>query len=179
MPHHGAYTTPRPGGRSIAGEPLAAFQSPVPDAYRVLGLDPRASREEIVAAYHRLAKLYHPDGASPDMDRMAAVNAAYSLIKTPEQRDAYDQRLRAMARQQGTPGSQPPGTTSTGSMRIDFGRYQGRTIEEVGRADPFYLRWLRRHSAGLRYRAEIDRVLSRQDLGRRAALFHTAAKPRS
>lgn len=166
-PRHGRGADPPPG------EPLAAFESPSPNAYRVLGVDAHASREEIVAAYHRLAKLYHPDGATPDVDRMAEVNAAYSQVKTPEQRDAYDARLRAMVRHQAPATS--PADTAARSIRIDFGQYEGRTIEEVGRIDPFYLRWLRRHSAGLRFRAEIDRVLSRQDLGRRAALFGTAA----
>jgi hypothetical protein len=43
--------------------------------------------------------------------------------------------------------------------RLDFGHYAGRTIEELADVDPDYLRWLERHPSGVRYRAEIQRVL--------------------
>jgi hypothetical protein len=42
---------------------------------------------------------------------------------------------------------------------LDFGRYSGWTIEQVAQRDPDYLRWLARHSSGLRYRGEIARTL--------------------
>jgi hypothetical protein len=45
------------------------------------------------------------------------------------------------------------------SPRLDFGRYMVWSILELAKHDPDYLRWLSRHSAGLRYRAEIQRVL--------------------
>jgi hypothetical protein len=43
--------------------------------------------------------------------------------------------------------------------RLDFGHYAGMTIEELAQIDPDYLRWLERHPSGVRYRAEIHRVL--------------------
>jgi hypothetical protein len=43
--------------------------------------------------------------------------------------------------------------------RLDFGHYAGHTIEELAATDPDYLRWLERHASGVRYRAEIHRVL--------------------
>jgi hypothetical protein len=42
---------------------------------------------------------------------------------------------------------------------LDFGHYAGRTIAELADDDPDYLRWLERHPSGVRYRAEIQRVL--------------------
>ncbi|HEX2142604.1 MAG TPA: hypothetical protein VHK28_10110 [Candidatus Limnocylindria bacterium] len=42
---------------------------------------------------------------------------------------------------------------------LDFGHYAGRSIEELSSIDPDYLRWLERHPSGVRYRAEIRRVL--------------------
>ena len=42
---------------------------------------------------------------------------------------------------------------------LDFGHYAGRSIEELAESDPDYLRWLERHTSGVRYRAEIQRVL--------------------
>lgn len=53
-----------------------------------------------------------------------------------------------------------PGAASTfDSSRLDFGHYAGRTIAELANEDPDYLRWLARHPSGIRYRAEIGRVL--------------------
>lgn len=53
-----------------------------------------------------------------------------------------------------------PGTpTSFDASRLDFGHHAGRTIAELAQIDPEYLRWLARHPSGVRYRAEIKRVL--------------------
>ena len=63
-----------------------------------------------------------------------------------------------------TPGEkQPvgPGQDSTfDSTWIDFGHHAGRTISELAETDPDYLHWLARHPSGVRYRAEIARVLA-------------------
>ena len=53
-----------------------------------------------------------------------------------------------------------PGIASSfDASRLDFGHHAGRTIEELAAMDPDYLRWLARHPSGVRYRAEIARVL--------------------
>ena len=53
-----------------------------------------------------------------------------------------------------------PGAPSSFDPRIvDFGHHAGLTIEELVTIDPEYLRWLARHPSGVRYRAEIERVL--------------------
>lgn len=53
----------------------------------------------------------------------------------------------------------PGGSTSFDASTIDFGHHAGRTVEELAASDPDYLRWLARHPSGVRYRAEIARVL--------------------
>ena len=55
----------------------------IQDPYRVLGLEPGASDDEVKAAYRGLAKKYHPDvnGGSPEAEaKMKEINAAYSQI---------------------------------------------------------------------------------------------------
>ena len=42
---------------------------------------------------------------------------------------------------------------------LDFGRYEGWRLRELARRDPDYLRWLARHSSGIRYRTAIEQVL--------------------
>ena len=64
------------------------------DPYKVLGVSPDASDDEIKRAYRRLAKKYHPDVNPGDQEaarKMQEINAAYEQIKNPERAHASGQ----------------------------------------------------------------------------------------
>lgn len=57
------------------------------DPYKVLGVSPDASDEEVKRAYRALAKKYHPDrnpGDAAAARKMREINAAYEQIKDPD-----------------------------------------------------------------------------------------------
>lgn len=146
------------------------------DAYRILQVDPSAELVVIQAAYRVLARRFHPDGSEPNAARMAELNRAYELVRDPDARRRYDAR-RSMTQAQPIPVASPAGRvdawtprrTPTEPVVLDFGRYAGWRIADLARHDPDYLRWLCRHSSGLRFREAIARVLPREpDLDRRA-----------
>ena len=59
----------------------------ISDPYKVLGVSPDASDEEVKAAYRKLAKKYHPDlnpGDEYAARKMNEINAAYDQIKNPQ-----------------------------------------------------------------------------------------------
>jgi molecular chaperone DnaJ len=58
----------------------------IDDPYKILGVSPSATDEEIKQAYRRLAKQYHPDRNPGDEEaarKMQEINAAYEAIKDP------------------------------------------------------------------------------------------------
>jgi len=68
------------------------------DFYRVLQVDPSAEAEVIEAAYHRLARKYHPDTREVPGDttlRMQELNRAWTILRNDERRSQYD-RARSL-----------------------------------------------------------------------------------
>lgn len=63
------------------------------DYYKIMGVDRKASAEEIKKAYRRLARKYHPDVSKEKNaeERFKEVAEAYETLKDPEKRAAYDQ----------------------------------------------------------------------------------------
>ncbi|WAL68063.1 J domain-containing protein [Amycolatopsis cynarae] len=63
------------------------------DPYAVLGVRPDAGLTEITAAYRALVRRFHPDtprAAEPEC--LAAVIAAYRILRDPVRRAEYDRR---------------------------------------------------------------------------------------
>ncbi len=63
------------------------------DYYKVLGLERKATADQIRTAYRRLARKYHPDvSQEPNAEaRFKEMQEAYEVLRDPEKRAAYDQ----------------------------------------------------------------------------------------
>jgi curved DNA-binding protein CbpA len=159
------------------------------DPYEVLGVAAHADVETISAAYRELARRYHPD-VSPDPNaqrRMAEANGAWSILRDPERRAAWDRanpRPGTMAYQPAAATEPATGTPAGGSSQpvwrrgpngegaagpppgprrgsvLPFGRHIGWSLGEIARVDAGYLAWLGERPEGAPYRAEIDQLLA-------------------
>jgi curved DNA-binding protein CbpA len=136
---------------------------PERDAYKVLQVDPEATDVVIQAAYRALARRYHPDHGESQAStrRMAELNDAYSKVRSADRRALYDRQRARGGVQAPIVAPPPPGSNARGTDHrvLDFGRYEGWTIAKLAQHDPDYLRWLSRHSSGIRFRAEIQAAL--------------------
>ena len=64
-----------------------------PDYYKTLGVDKKATPDEIKKAYRKLARKYHPDRNPDDKDaeaRFKEISQAHDVLGDPEKRKQYD-----------------------------------------------------------------------------------------
>ena len=151
--------------------------TPSLDPYETLQVVPAAEQEVLHAAFRALAMKYHPDrdSSARAARRMMELNQAYAMLREPALRAQHD-KSRQRARTPFDAATVPPmsngfaapppsvrrtnasGANST-STKLSDGRYAGWTLKDLASHDPGYLKWLARHSSGLRYRKEISLIL--------------------
>jgi curved DNA-binding protein CbpA len=134
------------------------------DPYQILQVLPSAEQEVLAAAYRALALKYHPDRDSTARaaQRMRQLNEAWAMVRDEPARARYDRGTRtlsAAAAAAVAPGTAPMPMRPSDGPKVDFGRYAGWSIRDLACQDPDYLRWLGRHSSGIRFRTEIYRIL--------------------
>lgn len=85
------------------------------DYYEVLGVDKKASKEEIKKAFHKLAHKYHPDKGGGDGEKFKEVSEAYSVLSDEKKRAEYDSYGRVFGGGAGGP---------SGGGDFDFSQFQ-------------------------------------------------------
>ena len=85
---------PRERHRPASGARGGLWLMPaVTDPYKTLGVDKKASDDEIKKAYRKLARKYHPDTNQGDKsaeERFKEVQGAYAILSDAEKRKQYD-----------------------------------------------------------------------------------------
>ncbi|MCR4276371.1 MAG: molecular chaperone DnaJ [Candidatus Parcubacteria bacterium] len=89
------------------------------DYYSVLGVDSKASKDDIKKAFRKLAHKYHPDKGGTDESKFKEITEAYSVLSDDRKRREYDTYGQAFAG--GSPGSAPQGGPFGG---FDFSQFQ-------------------------------------------------------
>jgi curved DNA-binding protein len=103
------------------------------DYYKILGVERKASADDIRKSYRKLAMQYHPDrnpGDKKSEERFKEINEAYQVLSDAQKRARYDQLGSAYSNWQsggGRPGdfnwgdwfSGPAG--GTGGTRVEYG----------------------------------------------------------
>lgn len=114
------------------------------DLYRRLEVAPEARQEVINAAYRVLAKALHPDVSGRDTTRdMAALNAAYEVLRDPATRTQYDR-------------SRKPAPVAEEGPVMAFGKYRGQPI---GTVPTSYLLWAYREMENEDYLFDVTQEL--------------------
>ena len=84
------------------------------DYYELLGVDKKASKEDIKKAFHKLAHKYHPDKGSGDAEKFKEVSEAYSTLSDDKKRAEYDSYGRTFE----------GGAGGFGGQGFDFSQFQ-------------------------------------------------------
>ena len=102
------------------------------DHYKVLGVDRKATQDQIKKAYRKLARQYHPDknpGDAKAEARFKQISQAHDILGDPDKRKEYDRALLNPFSQAGRGGTGQPGfdTSGFGDILSDlFGQARGR-----------------------------------------------------
>ena len=101
------------------------------DYYKTLGVERKATEDDIRKAYRRLARKYHPDlnpGDKAAEDRFKQVQEAYDILSDAKKRSMFDQY--GFYSENGMPGAGARPNAGGGFGGFDFSEYSGRGAQQ-------------------------------------------------
>jgi curved DNA-binding protein len=104
------------------------------DYYKILGIDKKASQDDIKKAFRKLAVKYHPDKTKDNKaaeEKFKLINEANEVLSDPEKRKKYD-TLGENWRQYEHAGSRPSGGGYGGNARGGPFTYEGDFADMFG-----------------------------------------------
>lgn len=100
----------------------------IDDPYKVLGISPNATQDEIKKAYRQKTKEYHPDLHPDDPtanEKMSEINEAYDMLTNPEKYAARRAQQQSQSQQRSGYGQQGgAGYQGPGGWSSDFGGFE-------------------------------------------------------
>jgi len=103
------------------------------DYYQLLGVDKKASKEDIKKAFRKLAHQHHPDKKGGNEAKFKEVSEAYSILSDDKKRAEYDSYGRVFSGGAGPQGGQG----GAGFEGFDFSQFQGGADFDVDLNDIF------------------------------------------
>jgi molecular chaperone DnaJ len=107
------------GLKQIISRGIIGVMATTKDYYSVLGVDRKATQDEIKKAFRKLAHKYHPDKGGTDEAKFKEITEAYSVLSDERKRREYDTYGQAFPG--GARGGQPGGPGFGG---FDFSQFQ-------------------------------------------------------
>ena len=98
------------------------------DYYEILGIDKKASKDDIKKAFRKLAHQYHPDKKGGDENKFKEVNEAYGVLSDDKKRAEYDSYGRVFS--DGTGGGE-------GFGGFDFNGFNAEGFQDFDLGDIF------------------------------------------
>jgi len=102
------------------------------DYYKILGVERKASADDIRTAYRKLAMKYHPDknpGDKKAEDRFKEINEAYQVLSDEQKRARYDQLGSAYSNFRTSGGR--PGDFQWSDWAQQGGAQRGGSVEDM------------------------------------------------